>query len=79
MAFAVAGCAIGRSRGRTFFSCHVDNLLFYNSNELMYKDRQIKPDICPDLDAGLVCTTKPNLIIYGKNDDYAGQEPGCLP
>jgi len=41
VAFAVAGCAVGWSRGRTFFRCHVDNLLFYNSNELIYKGKQI--------------------------------------
>ena len=71
MAFAVTGCAVGRSRGRTFFSCHVDNLLFYNSNKLMYKGRQINRIICPDLVAGVVSTSISNLIIYGENDDHA--------
>lgn len=66
MAFAVAGCAVGRSRGRTFFGCHVCNLLFYNSNELMYKGRQINRIICPDLAAGVVCIYTPNLIYMEK-------------
>jgi hypothetical protein len=57
----------------------VDNLLFYNSNELMYEGRQIKPDNLSGFGPWGCLNSDNKSHLYGKNDDYAAEEPGCLP
>jgi hypothetical protein len=57
----------------------VDNLLFYNSNELMYEGRQIKPDNLSGFGRPGCLYTNTKSHLYGKNDDRAGEEPRCLP